>query len=837
MVIPKIVSCKTAVKKDIQKTFDAFMNIYNEFESSEKTTSTSRLKLFDRFKDIEMSYSKLSKLKALNKHVNQFQYRNNSYETEPYLFCKQTFLKNFPIKIKALKRMNAYLLSQVDDNEEAFKYKITDESTYRSVNIHASFFIDEVRHTSWYKHEFIPPSHIKESMDIWVSSLNDDLKTSKNPLKIIKKFVRMTWYFSEFVSIHPFKNGNGRTAYMVLQFLLEKENLPRFPIEYDDKRYLSAMHEASENKNPLPLLSYFADRLNNSLYHTLKKSEKPEDQGSEFKVKNIYREDIKGNQISFNEMKNMFIDTLKSQMIKDQACQKNNKSKATQTQNKGSHLEMPKRSRLYYTHDGAVNYDAYNDLKNRFKNECKICMNGHEKMTPKTILYLLEEILYKCPDTKHDDKKKIIKFREGTEEVYLYYLEPGNYLYSGGAPKLRVFLDPKQVKVCMDNYIETLNTYLVKLKNKQNHKDLQGKAGMLQIAWFYYAFVFIHPFIDGNGRSALIILNALLELNDRSPLLPDKYSVEDFLEAIHNVDDLKVEAFVNYIDQHTYEVSPTLHKNTSYIRLMEPLNTQRVHSKTIEVGGEKSKYLGDIFHQTQTLNQVTDMFMKASAQWIENGDTCEKMNSLDKKYPTINRPLKVYYDENDAMKYDVFEKLENELVDTLESCKKGRTRITENTILAFQKKVLEETMHKKSSLTPNLGYRDKNWFLNYRENGEPKIRPFTDFNKIPAYMNTYVGSMNNYLNAWERQSTNQTFINISNPLYMTWFYCGFMFIQPFRKGSARCALLTLNSLRTINGLPKIYPPTRGSIQQLFAASNEAVYKGNPRKFIEYLNRY
>jgi Fic family protein len=74
--------------------------------------------------------------------------------------------------------------------------------------------------------------------------------------------VATAYFHCVFESIHPFRDGNGRTGRLILNFMLRKEGFPMIDIKNREKqRYYSAIYEFQKNRNLRPFVEMVIDYL------------------------------------------------------------------------------------------------------------------------------------------------------------------------------------------------------------------------------------------------------------------------------------------------------------------------------------------------------------------------------------------------------------------------------------------------------------------------------------------------------------------------------------------------------------------------------------------------
>ena len=148
-----------------------------------------------------------------------------------------------------------------------------------------------------------------------------------------------------------------------------------------------------------------------------------------------------------------------------------------------------------------------------------------------------------------DDIKKIHK-------LFYQNIDPDN---SGKYRKQKVFISGMDVTLPDPEEVESLM--------KQFEKDLAGLKSKLHpinyAATIHNKFVTIHPFMDGNGRTARLLMNLLLMKAGYSiTIIPPIYRA-DYISAAYQGNKGKDEPFINLLSSMVYE------SQKEYLRLLK----------------------------------------------------------------------------------------------------------------------------------------------------------------------------------------------------------------------------------------------------------------------------
>ncbi|GLU53693.1 Fic family protein [Dyadobacter frigoris] len=120
-------------------------------------------------------------------------------------------------------------------------------------------------------------------------------------------------------------------------------------------------------------------------------------------------------------------------------------------------------------------------------------------------------------------------------EIGKYKSQPNHVLTSTG--EIFRFATPEETPAMMGELIDWYRD-----KSSQNNVN-----PILLAAEFHYRFIRIHPFDDGNGRTARILMNFILMQFQFPPVIIKTEEKNKYFFALRQADSGLIEAFVNYI--------------------------------------------------------------------------------------------------------------------------------------------------------------------------------------------------------------------------------------------------------------------------------------------------
>lgn len=172
-------------------------------------------------------------------------------------------------------------------------------------------------------------------------------------------------------------------------------------------------------------------------------------------------------------------------------------------------------------HDAALKKVKENAMNSEFTFTEKFIKNINE-------LILVEPYYRDAKDSNGNPSKKLIQPGDYKTLPNHVELQTGEIFY---------FSQPEETRAHMGDLIDW---YRKESESKELHP--------VQIATlFHYRFVRIHPFDDGNGRTARLMMNYILMKNGFAPVVIESIDKKNYLAALNKADTGDLQALVEYI--------------------------------------------------------------------------------------------------------------------------------------------------------------------------------------------------------------------------------------------------------------------------------------------------
>mgnify|MGYP001239127202 CR=1 FL=1 len=109
----------------------------------------------------------------------------------------------------------------------------------------------------------LPGPAVEEAFAVFIAALDAALWRDVHPV------VRAALAHVEFVRIHPFSDGNGRMARLLLQALLHEQGIPALPLEaaftWNRASYIACVARAVQLGDPLPFVQHLLKAIDQSI--------------------------------------------------------------------------------------------------------------------------------------------------------------------------------------------------------------------------------------------------------------------------------------------------------------------------------------------------------------------------------------------------------------------------------------------------------------------------------------------------------------------------------------------------------------------------------------------
>ena len=175
-------------------------------------------------------------------------------------------------------------------------------------------------------------------------------------------------------------------------------------------------------------------------------------------------------------------------------------------------------------------------------------------------------------------------------------------------------------------------------------REKQAKSNtepVLLAAEFHYKFIRIHPFDDGNGRTARLIMNFILMQYGYPPVIIKTEDKENYFNMLRLADAGNIEPFVNYIADNLSRSLEIMIKGAKGESIEEPDDLD----KEIALLEQKLKGVGKKIKSRSTISNITqNSFEKLASKFIFESKKFQKFylyndvfSAIDKTYGAITK--------------------------------------------------------------------------------------------------------------------------------------------------------------------------------------------------------
>ncbi len=169
-------------------------------------------------------------------------------------------------------------------------------------------------------------------------------------------------------------------------------------------------------------------------------------------------------------------------------------------------------------------------------------------------------------------------------------------------------------------------------KNELTREDVNP---IILAANFHYKFIRIHPFDDGNGRTARILMNFILMQFDYPPVIIKTENKQDYYAVLRQADGGVLEPFIDYIAKNL------------------------VHSLDLMVRGAKGEDIEELEDFDKEL-KILEQKLKEQGKNIEKTKSKEVLSELfDKSLSVLFRKFIQYCEKFDRFYSNIFYKVHN----------------------------------------------------------------------------------------------------------------------------------------------------------------------------------
>jgi len=238
-------------------------------------------------------------------------------------------------------------------------------------------------------------------------------------------------------------------------------------------------------------------------------------------------------------------------------------------------------------------------------------------------------------------------------EIGKYKTTPNSVQLKSG--KIHEYATPEETPAKMKDLLEWYK------KNKEKLHPVQLAA------IFHYRLVAIHPFDDGNGRVARLLMNYILLKNNFPPAVIKSSDKENYLTALQRADIGELTSIIEYIENQciwSLELTIKAAKGEDIEELedidkelellkREKLTESKIY-KTPKIAYELLKYINDELWQplAKMLNKFNDFFAESKDEIYIDEIKFEKKKTI---HGPLSSPQKLFSDREVVVKpYEIF---------------------------------------------------------------------------------------------------------------------------------------------------------------------------------------
>jgi Fic family protein len=250
-----------------------------------------------------------------------------------------------------------------------------------------------------------------------------------------------------------------------------------------------------------------------------------------------------------------------------------------------------------------------------------------EKFIRELHTLLLKESSYKEAQTAEGKptRRKI--------EVGKYKTQPNHVVTVTG--ETFYFATPEETPAKMHELIEWF----------RNEKEKQGVNPIILAALFHYRFIRIHPFDDGNGRTARILMNFILMQFGYPPIIIKTEDKENYFAVLRLADADQLQPFIEYIAQNLVRSLEIMIKGAKGEDIEESDDLDKelaLLERRLRMFGEKIEVAKS---KTVLFNFLEKSFKTLIIEFIKTGEKFERFYSQNIFSVSINEST-IYQNKN-----------------------------------------------------------------------------------------------------------------------------------------------------------------------------------------------